>query len=506
MKRRGMVLVLVLVVVALLTLACFTFCKLMLSERKAANLSARQAQARALADSAVEMVRWFVVQDKETQDELGGWYNNQARFRGVLVVDDQQGQDPGRFAIVAPQMFEGVAQGIRFGLEDESTRLNLNTLAVANQAGEDAGRQILMGLPGMTEEIADAILDWIDEDDEPRQYGAEVDYYASLEPGYAPKNGPLETVEELLLVRGVTPWLLFGPDANRNGFLDPGEPSDMTFENADNSDGSMNRGWAAYLTLYSKESNLDPDGKPKIDLNKDDLKELYDELEQAVGAQYATFIVALRQGKDAGDEPGVPVSGGEELDLSASGSTKFSTVLDLIGKNVRVKLKDADEETVLETPFPDVPGVMSSYLPTLMDHVAVNASPVIPGRININQAPRVVLEGIPGMKEETVDTILAERVENPTDMDPSRRHETWLLSEGIVTLEEMRSLMPFVTGGGSVYRAQIVGYFDRGGPAVRIEAVVDATQKPARVLFYRDLSHLGRGYALETLGIEALDQ
>ena len=35
-----------------------------------------------------------------------------------------------------------------------------------------------------------------------------------------PKNGPLETVEELLLVRGVTPQLLFGADINRNGQLD----------------------------------------------------------------------------------------------------------------------------------------------------------------------------------------------------------------------------------------------------------------------------------------------
>ena len=82
---------------------------------------------------------------------------------------------------------------------------------------ETAGRDLLMALPGMTEETADAILDWLDEDEEPREYGAESDYYSSLSPPYAAKNGQLETVEELLLVRGVTPQLLFGADVNRNG-------------------------------------------------------------------------------------------------------------------------------------------------------------------------------------------------------------------------------------------------------------------------------------------------
>ncbi len=38
-----------------------------------------------------------------------------------------------------------------------------------------------------------------------------------LDPPYAPRNGPMETIEELLLVRGVTPELLFGVDANHNG-------------------------------------------------------------------------------------------------------------------------------------------------------------------------------------------------------------------------------------------------------------------------------------------------
>ena len=37
----------------------------------------------------------------------------------------------------------------------------------------------------------------------------------------------------------------------------------------------------------------------------------------------------------------------------------------------------------------------------------------------------------------------------------------------------------------------------------RVEAVFDASQQPAQVLFWRDISHLGRGYPRESLGIEA---
>ena len=89
-----------------------------------------------------------------------------------------------------------------------------------------------------------------------------------------------------------------------------------------------------------------------------------------------------------------------------------------------------------------------------------------------------------------------------TSADPARRYETWLLSEGVVTLAEMKALMPFVCGGGNVYRAQVVGYFQGGQAASRAEVVFDATSPLPRVVLWRDLSHLGRGYALETLGVD----
>lgn len=524
-RRRGMILVLVLVVIALLALAAGTFSYLMVAERKAADLSGRQSQARASADSGVEMARLFIVQERDLQDRLGGWYDNELQFRGRAVAGDQQAQDAGRFSIVAPRLDYGVVEGIRYGLEDESTRLNLIALMAIEKKVPGTGRQILMGLPGMTEEIADSILDWMDEDDEAREFGAEAEYYSAFQPPCTPKNGPLESIEELLLVRGIRdyPRLLLGCDDDHNALIDPGEPDTQSILGVDNSDGSMNRGWAAYLTLYSYELNLNPDGEKKIDLNQDDMQELYDELEEALGSEWATFIVAYRLGEDADeDEPATSADSSVDLDLSQQPQRTISTLLDLIGKNVRLPSENegdaaggaggqggpapqagANRQTVLETPFPNTLGMIDSYLPDLMDQVAVATASPLAGRININQAPRVLLEGIPGITPEIVEKIIGEREPNPSLALASRRHETWIFSEGLVTLEEMKTLIPFVTAGGCVYRAQVFGYFDQGGPAVRIEVLLDASKQPARIVFWRDISNLGRGYPLEILGTGA---
>ena len=103
-------------------------------------------------------------------------------------------------------------------------------------------------VPVMTPDIADAILDYIDSNEDVRSFGVESDHYLGLSPPYRAKNGPLETVEELLLVKGVTPQLLFGQDVNRNFQIDPFEQDLPTGEGADPGDPSSAFGWLAYLT------------------------------------------------------------------------------------------------------------------------------------------------------------------------------------------------------------------------------------------------------------------
>jgi len=515
-----MVLILVLVVVSLLTLAGMTFAELMLAERESSELVGKRVQARLLAESGIEATRLFIMQEEELIIESGGWYDNETFFRGMQLLDDpDDARYRGRFTVVAPNIEDGRINGIRFGLEDESTKLNLNALLLmeaaeaANDLATDtdeeltaSSQQLLMCLPGMTEYMADAILDWIDEDDETREFGAEADYYSALEPAYAPRNGPLDTIEELLLVRDVTPWLLFGADANRNGYIDGAEPEPQMIGDVDNSDGSMNCGWAAYLTLNSKESNLNPDGDKKIDLNQENLEELYDALTDVFDENWATVIIGYRQNGpyDGTRTPDQPAPSGKPK-LDGEGSNKFTTILDLIGANVEVEFEDQQGQgnPVIETPFAADPISMSTYLTKLMDHVAVNAEPTIPGRININQASRTVLLGIPGMTTDAADQIIGNRVLDPIEADDSQLHETWILTDAIVTLEEMKAMMPYVCGGGSIFRAQFIGYFDGGGPSARIEVVLDATNQPPSVVFWRDMTNLGRGYPLEVLGIEA---
>ena len=133
-------------------------------------------------------------------------------------------------------------------------------------------------------------------------------------------------------------------------------------------------------------------------------------------------------------------------------------------------------------------------------------SPTVPGRVNINQASRIVLAGVPGLDDETINQIISLRDAEPDLKRPNRRHETWLVTEAVVTLNEMRALMPFITAGGDVYRTQAVGYFDGGHASARAEVIIDATTPLPRVVSWKDISHLGRGYALETLGVEAVEE
>lgn len=504
--RNASVLVLALIVVALLTLGATAFFERMFAEHRAAQAFGRQLQARSFAESGVEYVKALVAQDPTTIYQSGGTWDNPSRFQGVLVMDDELAPFRGRFTVIAPQLqYDGNYAGVRYGLENESSRLNLNTVLLADNYEEDGAQLLLMALPGMTEPVADAILDWIDADDEPRVLGAEQDYYTSLDPPYQPRNGPLQTIEELLLVRGVTPALLFGADANRNDLVDANEQPLTNIPNVDNSDGALNRGWAAYLTLDSAEKNIRADGQPKIDVNMDDLEQLQQQLAEVLDDEEANFIVAYRQGGAYdGDEAGESASG-LQFDYTQRGSVRLSTILDLVGTKTRVVQRGQNERTVVVAAFPDDRSSMQSYLPKLMDNLAVNAAASIPGRLNINQAPRPLVMAIPGLEANAAEQILADRDVQVSPERPEQQYETWPLTSGIVDLDQMKQLLPLVTTGGDVYRAQFVGFYDADGPIVRLEAVLDATQTPAVVKRRRELQQQGPGFSLDVLGAQLDD-
>ncbi len=533
-RRRGFFLVLVLLVVVVATLSVYSFTGVMVAYDDAAYLSADLVRARVAADSGAEAIRLILAQPRMMRDEMGGVYNNPNLFQAIAVSN----QDPANvcdFSVPAPDLNEnGMLSGIRFGLQDESARLNLNTLTVLDENSEglmaalsllsdpdsaDAlpdsiATALLLALPGMTEEIADSIMDWLDADDEVRPYGAELEYYSGLPTPYEPTNGPINSVEELLLVSGMTPTLLFGADTNRNGVLDPDEQ--QRFNVTVDTPGAL--GLAAYFTIHGQEANKQRDGTFRVNINADDLEVLYEDLTDVLGDDvYASFICAYRMSgapstsiagaalpdaANAAPDDQQAADGGiwtadllENFDLSAGGGIEFTQVLDLIDATVTVG--GGDDAVTYRSPFTLL--TAGVYLPLIMDKLVTGDTPAMPGRINVNECPAELLYGIPFLTEEQVGMILEAR--GTESDDENRLYETWLMVEGIVTLAEMRNLVPLLTGGGDVYRAQIVGYFESTGLAHRQEVIIDATTVNPKIVSYRDLSHLGRAFDVSVLGI-----
>jgi len=100
---------------------------------------------------------------------------------------------------------EGTVSG---AIKDESAKINLNQL-IGNQDNLIPWRKIqlqrLFRLLEVNPELTDPIIDWIDKNSNAESYGAENDFYQFLDPPYTAKNGPMETLEELHFIKGISP-------------------------------------------------------------------------------------------------------------------------------------------------------------------------------------------------------------------------------------------------------------------------------------------------------------
>ncbi|HOV61555.1 MAG TPA: type II secretion system minor pseudopilin GspK [Candidatus Hydrogenedentes bacterium] len=109
---------------------------------------------------------------------------------------------------------------MRATISDEYGKINLNALFLKQGDQLVRNEQLVQALrdffalrtAGDQKDPTDAILDWLDYDDmdaeEPE--GAENSYYMGLPNPYPCKNGPMDSIEELLLIKGITPELYFG--------------------------------------------------------------------------------------------------------------------------------------------------------------------------------------------------------------------------------------------------------------------------------------------------------
>lgn len=194
--ETGIALFLVLWVLMLLSVIVAEFCYAMRTGATIAFNFRSQAEGYYIALAGInrgiaEMVRNAVVSpamlqpfESQAEEEVPRWRVN-APFAPIPFGN-------GEFEVV---------------IGNESGKVNLN------QAGESALKMVL-GTFDLKERardtIVDSILDWRDADDLHRVNGAEDDYYQSLPEPYDCKDADFDTVEELLLVRGVTPELFYG--------------------------------------------------------------------------------------------------------------------------------------------------------------------------------------------------------------------------------------------------------------------------------------------------------
>ncbi|MGE5188518.1 MAG: type II secretion system minor pseudopilin GspK [Gemmatimonadota bacterium] len=97
---------------------------------------------------------------------------------------------------------------IALAIEDEERKINLNNLMMPQgNAPNDQNVAVfrrLLEILAIDPSVADAVLDWLDNDESPRVGGAESSYYLSLPYPYKSKNDLFDTLGELRLVRGVT--------------------------------------------------------------------------------------------------------------------------------------------------------------------------------------------------------------------------------------------------------------------------------------------------------------
>jgi DNA uptake protein ComE-like DNA-binding protein len=435
-KGSGFVLVGVLIVVMLLSMIALSVLFRMRSEETAGATGSTSEQGWA---SAMSGVREAMRLAPTFQPGDTTWMDAPERFKDRMLYDD--GTEEWRWTLYSANP-EG---GIRFGLTDEASKLNLNS----------ATTSMVSRLPGMKASLTDALLDFLDADDVPRPEGAEQEYYNALPQPYRMHNGPLSTVEQLLLVRGFSPSVVLGEDANRNFSLDPNEDDGDEREPPDDADGRLQPGLLPLLTVYSREPNTDRSGNRRFNLN--------------------TPGAALTETNDL---PSAFVAFVSEL------GTSKSVVMDpaeLLDATVTLSGPDGQERAVPT-------GIGKDSLGMVLDRFTGSAEAELVGRINVNTAPASVLQLVPGIDNALAESILSARRNLPAER---RSSVAWIHVENLVEAEKFREIAPFLTVRSLQFRFHVVGYGARSGRFRVLEAVIDAASQPARLVYLRDLTRLG---------------
>lgn len=338
------------------------------------------------------------------------------------------------------------------GPRDAHALINVNTMS----------RDALLTLPGMTEDMADSILDWIDADDDTRPLGAEVGYYRAQAYAYEPRNAPIRSIEELELIAGVDPLLVRGEDWNLNGILDPNEDDGDASWPPDNADGRLDGGWSAIITAASVGDYLSASGQPRLDLSTASAGEVA--TRTGITSEQATVLVDYAQKRSdmARMRDLVRYELRQLADLAAGGQAQGG----------RVTLPQGQQRS-------NVPSLTTEELARVLDEVMIGTESgggaYTPGKLNLNTCPAEALEYLPNIDPALADAIIFERESRPDGF----ASVVDLLAIPGLNRARLATLYDMLTVRSNTFIVTSRGRDLRSGVEVEISATVDRSRIPA---------------------------
>jgi DNA uptake protein ComE-like DNA-binding protein len=408
-------------------------------------------QAYYLALAGVEKAKALIYQDaaqrkRSAQNHSGSLYNDPADFRDVRL-------GRGEFRVMRAGVREE-GSAVIYGISDEESRLSIN----------DAGKDELVKLYGMTPETAAAIMDWRDSDNEASQGGAEAEYYAAMRPPYLPRNARIQTIRELLQVKDITPAMLLGEDRNANGILDPEENDGNATFPPDNQDGILDNGWSGEICFESAVQNQSAAGQDRVNVQTADESTLTGV--QGITQEIAKAIVAYRD------------------------QNKLESISDLLGVRAMTPARqngnsanEQNGEQQRQQSQPTGPELINEdLLLQIADDVTTTDNKTEYGLVNINTAGPDILFCLPGMTEELAQAIVSYR-----SSSGYFQNTAYLLRVPGFTRDLLKRVGPRVTARSETFRIISEGRVNSGGAVRRVEFIVRLGSETVDTISYREL-------------------
>ena len=362
---------------------------------------------------------------------------------------------------------------------DESSKLNINT----------ATKEQLLGLPDMTEDIADAIIDWRDSDDTPSGLGVESGYYESLQYGYMAHNGPFRTIRELLLVKDVTEQLFYGEDTNLNGQLDYNERDGMASPPADDGDNVLDVGWAAYLTCYPFDSNNTSSQQTSGEQTQSSGSQ-----QQSSGSQQQTSGSQQQSSGSQQQSSGSQQQSSQNQGQSSSNQNRSSSNQGQTSGSSGQTSGNSGQSSGSSGQSSGNQGQNSGNTQQSSGNSGQSSSSTsqtsgtsqAATKVNINTASDIVLAALLGGDEEAernAQAIIAYR----DSLSEGIENTSELTEKGIISNEVYQQIQNYITTSSNIFMIRCYATTDRNGirgTTLETEAVVDRSSKPCRILFW----------------------